>query len=243
MNTIKVKNGKTLMVAHRGCSCVEKENSLAAFIAAGNRSYYGIETDVHRTADGEYVCIHDSETARVASDNIVIEKTSFEYIRSLKLCDIDGTRTRNDIRIPTLREYIRCCKRYEKHCVLELKTLYTYENVCEIIDQIIEEDYLEHVTFISFAYDNLLLVKRRLPDQPCQYLVGEYTDDLPQKLADDNMGLDIWYGQINEQNLALLHGKGVEVNVWTCDDPSAAEALINMGVDYITSNRLEGTQA
>ena len=106
MNTRKVNAKHCKMVAHRGCSGLEKENTLAAFIAAGNRSYWGVETDVHRTADGEYVVIHDSETGRVAGDNIVIENTSFEYIRSLRLKDIDGTRTRADLRIPTLREYI-----------------------------------------------------------------------------------------------------------------------------------------
>ena len=91
MNTRKVNAKQCKMVAHRGCSGLEKENTLAAFIAAGNRSYWGVETDVHRTADGEYVVIHDSETGRVAGDNIVIENTSFEYIRSLRLKDIDGT--------------------------------------------------------------------------------------------------------------------------------------------------------
>ena len=72
MNTRKVNAKQCKMVAHRGCSGLEKENTLAAFIAAGNRSYWGVETDVHRTADGEYVVIHDSETGRVAGDNIVI---------------------------------------------------------------------------------------------------------------------------------------------------------------------------
>ena len=50
MDTIKIEKKNTLMVAHRGVSGLEKENTLAAFIAAGNRSYYGVETDVHRTA-------------------------------------------------------------------------------------------------------------------------------------------------------------------------------------------------
>ena len=49
MNTIKVDRKNTLMVAHRGVSGIEKENTCAAFVAAGNRSYYGVETDVHRT--------------------------------------------------------------------------------------------------------------------------------------------------------------------------------------------------
>lgn len=41
------------MIAHRGVSGLERENTCAAFVAAGNRSYYGIETDIHRTADGD----------------------------------------------------------------------------------------------------------------------------------------------------------------------------------------------
>ena len=36
---------KPLMIAHRGVSGLELENTCAAFVAAGNRSYFGIETD------------------------------------------------------------------------------------------------------------------------------------------------------------------------------------------------------
>ena len=57
-NTIKLENkGHTQMIAHRGVCGLEPENTNAAFIAAGNRSYYGIESDVHKTADGKFVSI------------------------------------------------------------------------------------------------------------------------------------------------------------------------------------------
>jgi len=55
MNTIKFASGNVKMVAHRGCSGLEKENTNSAFVAAGSRSYFGIESDVHITADGKYV--------------------------------------------------------------------------------------------------------------------------------------------------------------------------------------------
>ena len=45
------EHGKTRMIAHRGASCLECENTAAAFIAAGNRSYWGMETDIFRTID------------------------------------------------------------------------------------------------------------------------------------------------------------------------------------------------
>ena len=59
MNTIKFNKKQVQMIAHRGLSGLEKENTCAAFVAAGNReSYFGIETDVHRTADGQLSLIH-----------------------------------------------------------------------------------------------------------------------------------------------------------------------------------------
>ena len=65
MDTIKYKKLKTQTIAHRGLSGIECENTCAAFVAAGNRSYLGIETDVHITADGNFAVIHDDNTARV----------------------------------------------------------------------------------------------------------------------------------------------------------------------------------
>ena len=82
MNTIKIDSGKVLMVAHRGVSGIEKENTCSAFVAAGNRSYFGIETDVHRTRDGKFVCIHDDTTGRVAIDNLKVEASTIDTLRS-----------------------------------------------------------------------------------------------------------------------------------------------------------------
>ncbi len=239
MNTKKVDRKSTLMVAHRGCSGLEKENTLAAFIAAGNRSYWGVETDVHRTADGEYVVIHDSETGRVAGDNIIIEQTTLEYIKALRLKDIDGTRTRNDLRIPTLREYIAICKKYEKYCVLEFKGEYTPEQISEMIDIIKEEEWLNHVVFISFSYTNMLKLKELLPDAPAQFLTGAYTEELAEKLVKDKLDLDIYHEPLTKEIIDHLHHLGIKVNAWTVDNPERAQQLIDWGIDFVTSNICE----
>ena len=55
MDTIKINRRNAEMIAHRGLSGLETENSIPAFIAAANRSYYGVETDVHVTKDGRFV--------------------------------------------------------------------------------------------------------------------------------------------------------------------------------------------
>ena len=92
MNTTKFNHqNKPLMVAHRGVSGLETENTCAAFVAAGNRSYYGFETDVHITADGKYVTFHDDETRRLAAEDLIIEQTDFATLRSLLLRQKDGS--------------------------------------------------------------------------------------------------------------------------------------------------------
>ena len=110
MNTIKIEKKGVQLVAHRGCSGLEQENTHAAFVAAGNRSYFGIECDVHKTLDGKYVVIHDDTTARVAIDSLVVEESTYDTLRNLLLKEKNGEKGRTDIRIPSLQEYIYICK-------------------------------------------------------------------------------------------------------------------------------------
>ena len=159
MNTTKFNHHNIpLMVAHRGVSGLETENTCPAFVPAGNRSYYGIETDVHITADGKYVAFHDDETRRLAAEDMIIEQTDFATLRSLILRQRDGNFGRTDIRIPTMQEYIEICKHYEKVAVLELKNHFQKEQVFEICEIIEGIGYLENVIFISFDFEFLVYV-------------------------------------------------------------------------------------
>lgn len=239
MDTIKVKHAGTLMVAHRGLSGLEKENTCAAFVAAGNRSYFGIETDIHPTIDGRFVCIHDNNIRRVGIDNLEVETSTFDTLRSVILADTDGVKGRADLRIPTLGEYIRICKKYGKVCVLEVKELFTRENLEKVIEIIKSEDYLASVVFIAFNIENLIILRELLPDQPCQYLISEFPDDLIETLLKYRLDLDIYYPALTTERVAQLHENGIKVNCWTVDSPEAAEELISWGVDFITSNILE----
>lgn len=239
MNTIKINSLNTKMIAHRGVSGIEKENTNASFIAAGNRSYFGIETDVHKTVDGKFVAIHDDNTGRVAIDDLCVEKSTFDTLRRITLCDRDGVKGREDLHIPTLKEYICTCKRYEKTAVLELKNSFEKQEIASICEEITECDYLSNVIFISFDFDNLVKLRELYPAQTVQFLTSEYTDDLPEKLAYHGFDLDILYTELNKNRIDLLHSKGIKINCWTCDDKDAAEKLAIDGIDYITSNILE----
>lgn len=238
MNTKKINNGNTKMVAHRGLSGIERENTIAAFVAAGNRSYFGIETDVHKTKDGKYVVFHDDSTGRIALDNVVISDSTCDLLSAVRLTDTNG-KTRTDLHIAMLDEYLRVCKRYEKKCVLELKGGYSKEEIGEIIDIINSEEYLEGVIFISFNLQNLITLRELLPKQPAQYLICEVNDEIIATLKKYELDIDVFWSALTEENVKLLHGNGIKINTWTVDDAERGETLVSWGVDFITTNILE----
>ena len=239
MDSIKINSLQTKIVAHRGLSGIELENTNAAFIAAGNRSYFGIETDVHKTADGKFVVFHDDQTGRVCDTNVTVEETEFAYLRALHLNDKEADATRADMLIPTLKEYIATCRRYEKIAVLELKNEFTKDEIAAICDEIKELDYLSNVSFISFCFANMNRLRELYPQQTAQFLTSVYQSDLPQILEAHKLDIDIEYSQLNEERIKAFHDRGVKVNCWTCDDKDFAENLAAWGIDYITSNILE----
>ena len=242
MDTIKLNCDNVKMIAHRGVSGLERENTYPAFVAAGNRSYFGIECDVHVTLDGKFVIIHDKTTERVSlgATNIDVEQSLFDEIKDVQLPDLDGSYGRRDITIPSLEDYIKICKKYDKKCVLELKGRFKTEDIVKMIDEIEALDYLENVIFISFSYENCADLRALLPDATIQYLTSKMmSDEILDLLQASRLDLDISRRGINGEWIDRLHALGIKVNVWTCDDKEEAERLIEMGVDFITTNILE----
>jgi len=84
--------------AHRGLhfDTVHPENSLAAFRSAANAGF-GIELDVHKTADGHVVVIHDDTLARMTDDPRPVSAVTLSELRKLHLGESTET-------IPTLGE-------------------------------------------------------------------------------------------------------------------------------------------
>ncbi|MBQ8804018.1 MAG: hypothetical protein IJZ53_10310 [Tyzzerella sp.] len=242
MNTLKMNHkGSAQMIAHRGVCGLERENTAAAFVAAGNRSYFGIETDIHETADGKFIIIHDDNTQRVSGDDYIVEQTEFDTLRSITLFDRKSEEKRADLVLPTLEEYISICKRYEKIAVLELKNKMKAETILQIAKTIEELDYLESTIFISFALSNLVALREAYPQQQAQYLVEkiENMTDLLETLKKYRFDIDAKHTCITEEIAEEFHRNGIKINVWTVNKVEIAEKLEEIGVDYITTNIIE----
>lgn len=250
MDTIKFQRKNTQVVAHRGLSGLEPENTIAAFVAAGNRSYFGAECDVHVTKDGKFVVIHDKTTKRVSAVDVDVEKSRLKKIRKVKLdniCRLEREKlgedvhycNRTDLVVPEMYEYINVCKKYGKKCVLEVKNRMKIEDIKRMTEEIKSLEYLDNVIFISFNLDNVIDLRKLLPNQQVQYLVSKYDENVLKILNDNNVDLDIQYKSLTKEIIDEVHANGHIVNCWTVDDKEAAEQLADWGVDQITTNILE----
>ncbi len=108
-NTIRLSTGACRLVAHRGLSGLEKENTCASFLAAGLRGYWGVETDVRPTGDGRFVCLHDPDLRRVAGSDLVVAGRTLAEVQGVPLPDRDGGTGRSDLRVPLFEYYLAIC--------------------------------------------------------------------------------------------------------------------------------------
>ncbi len=239
MSTVRFPAGNTKLIAHRGLSGLECENTAAAFVAAGNRDYFGIETDVHRTGDGSFVLIHDDTTGRVADRDLSVEDSSFSDLRALRLHERDGA-SRADLCIPTPGEYFRICRKYGKVAVLEIKNPMSREELAAILALAEAEYDLEHLILISFSLSNLTVLRELSPKANLQYLTSDAVDDgLIEVLERYALSLDIHYKRLTAESIHRLHDRGIAINCWTVDDPRHAAWLAEQGVEFMTTNILQ----
>jgi glycerophosphoryl diester phosphodiesterase len=240
MNTIKFENkGNIKMIAHRGVSGLERENTCPAFVAAGVKSYYGIETDVHITKDGKVIVVHDDDLKRIAGLDMVVEESTFDELRAVKLKDTDNVTERADLFLPSLDEYINICKKYDKQAILELKNKMQPQEVWMIAEMVKQLGWFDRTTFISFAGENLTALREKFPMASAQYLTDKCTEEEIQFMINNRLDADLCGYCITPEKVQTLHQNGLIVNVWTLDTLEHANMAKDAGVDMITSNILE----
>ena len=113
----------------------------------------------------------------------------------------------------------------------------------KMIEEIKELDYLDNVIFIGSNIDNLIEVRRLLPEQQIECLVAMHYNPYGKELLDTlnkySFDLDIYYKLLTKEIIDEVHANGHLVNAWTVDEKEEAERLVEMGVDQITTNILE----
>lgn len=114
------KDAPLLSVNHRGYNSVAPENTIPAFRLSAAKGFPAVETDVQITSDDEFVCIHDTTVDRTSNGSgNVADKTLAE----LKALDFGSWKSSayTGVKIPTLEEFVACCKSLGLSMFIELK--------------------------------------------------------------------------------------------------------------------------
>lgn len=223
-------NAQTKVIAHRGYWKCENsaQNSLASLKKAAEINTYGSEFDVQMTSDSILVVNHDDDI-----EGHQIAKTPYNTIKDIKL--------KNGETLPTLEKYLKEGKNLSKiKLILEIKPSIndSFENELtkRTVDMIKRYKLQKKVEFISFSMNVCEQLVKLTPKSHIAYLGGDVE---PKDLRSKGMdGFDYEEGIVlkNPQWIEQAHKLGMKVNVWTVNNEDKMKKLINLKVDYITTN-------
>ena len=229
--------GSWIRIAHRGASGNAPENTLAAFKKAINIGVDAVELDLHGSADGEVVVIHDSSLDRTTDYRGPINQTSLETI---KQADAGGWFAPEFIGepVPTLAEALECIGR-ETVAVLEIKDPLIAEAV---VAKVHETQSLDLTVIISFHTSVLQTVRALAPRIPTGWLIGSHNNHAsPEQLCQQLGELGSTLLNVNHQLITAefayeIRRRGITLWCWTVDDIVRMREMKAFGVQGITSN-------
>jgi glycerophosphoryl diester phosphodiesterase len=160
---------KPYVMAHRGNSVACPENTLAAFRHAIDDGADIIETDVHLTADGEFVCIHDETVGRTTDGAGKVIDLTLKEINYLSAGY--GFLAYANARVPTLEETIAVIPP-DRVLAIEIKPEVEFDAAtCGRLVEVLDRGSIRARTImLSFTLEHLQTVRRVAPDIPTGYI-------------------------------------------------------------------------
>jgi glycerophosphoryl diester phosphodiesterase len=213
---------RPLVIAHRGASSIEIENSLAAFKAAAPQGADGVELDIHCTTDGELIVHHDETIGGTH-----IAKSTAQAIAALRL--------KNGEPVPTLSQALAAIAP-RLRVFIEVKTLDPRwdDRLFEIMDR-----GPNPAGYAIHGFDHRIVrrLSAKRPGLPCGVLSSSY-DVRPLVALQDAGAAILWEERslVDEVLITTLHDAGAQIFVWTVDEPSELSRLVAWGVDGLCTN-------
>lgn len=225
---------KPLIIAHRGGSLLERENTIPAYRKSIELKVDIVETDVRETADGIIVSFHDSNLERLAGKKGNIKDFTFEELKKI------------DPKIPTLEEIISVCKG-NVPLIIEVKEKGFEQKLVEIIEK---EKVVSEVIVLSFKEDIVRKVKLLNPSIEIGNLVRVRKFYIPWFFYDRyqanvlvkrtlELGAKVLVLNFDFYSKVLLkkcHKNNIAVWLWAVNELNLMNKFIEAGVDGIITD-------
>jgi len=228
-----------LNIAHRGASAAAPPNTLAAFEKAVELGADGIEFDVHLSADGVPVVIHDSTVDATTDGSGRVADLTLAQLKQLDAGAPFDPAFAGE-RIPTLKEVLETMGG-RLLLNIELKTTSLRDNGLEraVIARVGQHGLETHVLLSSFNPFSLRRVKGIAPHIPVGLL---YLPGLPLilhrilSLLAPHEACHPEHTAVDARYMAWARRRDRQVNTWTVNDPDEMRRLIRLGVDGIITD-------
>jgi glycerophosphoryl diester phosphodiesterase len=237
--------GSRLIVAHRGASAEQPENTLAAFERAIEVGAPAIEFDVRITADEHAIVMHDPSVDRTTNGEGLVRDLSLAQVRALRITGADG----DTHGVPTLLDALALLSGRAAVDV-EIKNIPgepdfepDRERAVEALHAALDEvGFVGPVIVSSFNPVSIATSRRLRPEVPTG-LLTEFGVDAEAALtfaaAEGHPWVLPFSGKVREAGPrfpAVVHEAGLLLGTWLTDDPAGAVALFLSGVDAVATN-------
>lgn len=214
------------IIAHRGASGEEIENTLEAFHKAILQGADALEMDVRRTKEGELVLFHDDTLERLAGRKDRMEDLSLRELEEIRLHhprfpDKSG-------RIPRLEEVLKDEALSRSILCLEIKSDGIERNLVELIRRF---DLIDRCIIYSFRLEHLIRVKEIEPRLKANLLFGRGRyEKLRQAVENGIEMINPESYDADEEYVETAVRSGLTVTVGRTNDPDEIRRLARLPI-------------
>ncbi len=226
-----------VLIAHRGDPSRGPENTLAGVRLALEAEPDFIEVDVHLSADGEVVVIHDADLERTTSGTGEVSEHTLQQLRPLEAGGWYGPAFLGEP-IPTLAEVWQTVGDRSR-LAIELKG----EGTGAVVGRWARGLSSSAPAFVSFRAEELRALKTEFPKAELRLISAQSLGESEERtsvcaLAGELgcVGVSVYGSECPPKAIERIHEGGLEVWVWTINDPAEWEGFIQAGVDGITTD-------
>lgn len=237
------------IVAHRGASGLAPENTLPAIQKALDLKVDVIEIDLHLSADGQVVVIHDATVNRTTTGEGVVGEMTWAELAELDAGIYFDSEYANT-RLPRLADVLELVNG-QSIVLIEIKQGQTgpYPGLAKKVIELVEAYQASAwIRIMSFENETLDVLRALAPDLTYMKLLVGQLPILPIYMDREWHGSPVWGMEgmqgINPNShfatrrfIRHVHDQGKQVFVWTVDDPDEMQDLVDKGVDGIITNR------
>lgn len=213
------------VVAHRGGGDLFPENTLTAIKAVGRLGVDYIECDVHLSADGHLMVVHDRSLERTAKIQANVDDLTRDQLARVDVGDGSG--------VPALEDVLSVA---EVPLRVELKTSATLQALVALIRQ--NPNWRDRMTPTSFDHRLMRDLNQAIPG----LVTGALLSGLPVHpgAVAREAGcrfMSLQHRLLDAAYIDLCHQEGILINAWTPNLLEEILPLVRMGIDGITSDR------